>query len=593
MNPPDKNHADKNTPDKNTSGKTDEPWLHIEDLTAKRGGKEVLKGIDLQVFAGELIAIVGANGSGKSTLLATLLGQVEATAGTVRVDNQSITRFSHQQRAQSFAWLPQESPTAEPLLVEEVVAAARYHMDEPRPDALKEARAALEECGAGDLSTRWWNELSGGERQRVELATLKAQGAKAWLLDEPANHLDPIWRSRLLEELQRRVLEGTTVVVVLHDISLLEELNEVQPRVVALAEGRVIYDGKDPQELGEDWRSRVWSEDRSGGPTVDSEAMGRKPWGATRLLVWGVLTMLIGMASAWIGPQISGELGQAILHELRIPRAVAGMIMGAVLAGAGAVLQILLQNPLATPGTVGTTAGASLGVILALLFGVESALFGIPLLPLAAFAGALTVTSIIVLVASRHRTRTEDVLLAGIALTLMTGAISSALRLGFDQVMALDALRWSLGSLTLIGFERLWLALPFLLVSMLGMLMLLRPLDVLVTGIDRAGTRGVNVPRIRTWGVGLASLGVAAGVAMAGPIAFVGLVCPHIMRLWGGGQPRFLVPASMCLGLAFLPLCDSLGRVLLDQREVPVGVITAAIGAPLLFLLVVRRSRQR
>ena len=108
-------------PDKNTSNKTDDPWLHIEKLAVKRGGKEILKGLDFQVSAGELIAIVGANGSGKSTLLATLLGQVEATAGTVRVDNQSITRFSHQQRAQSFAWLPQESPTAEPLLVEEVV----------------------------------------------------------------------------------------------------------------------------------------------------------------------------------------------------------------------------------------------------------------------------------------------------------------------------------------------------------------------------------------------------------------------------------------------------------------------------------------
>ena len=223
-----------NSSDKKPSDKADDPWLHIEKLTVKRGGKEILKGLDLQVSSGELIAIVGANGSGKSTLLATLLGQVEATAGTVSVDHQSITRLSHQQLAQSFAWLPQESPTPEPLMVEEVVAAARYHMDEPRPDALKEARAALEECGAGDLSTRWWNELSGGERQRVELATLKAQGARAWLLDEPANHLDPVWRSRLLEELQRRVLEGTTVVVVLHDISLLEELNEVEPRVVAL-----------------------------------------------------------------------------------------------------------------------------------------------------------------------------------------------------------------------------------------------------------------------------------------------------------------------------------------------------------------------
>ena len=148
-------------------------------------------------------------------------------------------------------------------------------------------------------------------------------------------------------------------------------------------------------------------------------------------------------------------------------------------------------------------------------------------------------------------------------------------------------------SLTLIGFDRLWLALPFLLISIIGMLALLRPLDVLVTGTDRARSRGVDIRRVRTLGVGLSSLGVAAGVAMAGPIAFVGLVCPHIMRLLGGAQPRFLVPASMLLGVAFLPLCDSLGRILSAQREVPVGVITAALGAPLLFLLVLRRSRRR
>ncbi len=566
-------------------------WLRIEKMTVCRGDKKVLKEIDLAIGSGELVAIVGANGSGKSTLLATLLGQVSPSSGTIRTDGTDLSSLREIDRASLFAWLPQESSVAEPLLVEEVVAAARYHFDEPRHTSLKEAREALRQSGAGELMHRWWNELSGGERQRVELAALRAQSAKAWLLDEPANHLDPVWRSRLLDDLQKRVLAGQTVVVVLHDIGLIDEMDQVQPRVVALAGGRLVYDGADPADLGDDWQQQIYSADESQSELANSQR-GKKPWGMAQLGLWALLTLFLGIITAWIGAPLEGELGQKILAELRIPRALSGMVLGAVLAGAGAVLQILLQNPLATPGTVGTTAGAALGVILALLFGAGAEGWGIPLLPLAAFAGALSVTSVVVMVAARNQTRTEDVLLAGIALTLMTGAVSSALRLGFDQVMALDALRWSLGSLTLIGFDRLWLALPFLVISIIGMLTLMRPLDVLVTGADRARSRGVNVPRVRTLGVGLASLGVAAGVAMAGPIAFVGLVCPHIMRLLGGGQPRFLVPASMLLGVAFLPLCDSLGRVLSAQREVPVGVITAAIGAPVLFLLVLRRSRR-
>ena len=273
-------------------------WLNIENLSVHRGGSEILRGIDLQISHGELIAIVGANGCGKSTLLAALLGQVEASSGTIKIDGESRSRLSHQQCAATFAWLPQESPTPEPLLVEEVVAAARYHLDEPRPDALEQSRKALQESGAGDLSQRWWNELSGGERQRVELATLKAQEARAWLLDEPANHLDPVWRTRLLDELQQQVLSGATVIVVLHDIHLLEEFRQVKPRVVALAEGQVVYDGADPRELGEDWQSRIWNGETPAVKTAGIISGGRKPWRSPGLLLWGLVTVLIGLASA-------------------------------------------------------------------------------------------------------------------------------------------------------------------------------------------------------------------------------------------------------------------------------------------------------
>ena len=314
--------------------------------------------------------------------------------------------------------------------------------------------------------------------------------------------------------------------------------------------------------------------------------------GSLRLLAWTFLTVAIVMATAWVGPSLAGEHGDQILTELRIPRALAGALVGAVLAAAGAVVQVLLQNPLATPSTIGTTAGATLGVLAALVLGSGSTLFGFPLLPAAAFIGALAVTLVISAVASRNRARTEDVLLAGIALTLATGALASALRLGVDQITSLNALRWSLGSLTVVGFDRIGMLLPFVVITLLGMIWLIRPLEVLISGTERARTRGVEVPRVRTLGLGLASLGVAACVATCGPIAFVGLICPHIVRRLAGAAPRILVPGSILLGAAFLPLCDSIGRVLMDQREIPVGVITAALGAPVLFLLVTRRSRR-
>ncbi|NCG11893.1 MAG: iron chelate uptake ABC transporter family permease subunit [Planctomycetia bacterium] len=572
-----------------------EPWLRLDQLTVKRGGKTVLENVDLEIDHGEFVVILGANGSGKSTLLAALLGQVPIASGAIHVAGENLESMSVRERAHWFAWLPQESHSPEAILVEEVVAAARYHLDEPRPVSLEKSREALEDSGAGDLARRWWTELSGGERQRVEIATLRAQSTPAWLLDEPVNHLDPLWRERLLVDLQEKAISGQTVIVVLHDMHLIKEISKIQTRVIALSEGKVILDSPDASALEDDARDKIYGETHSGKPVLQTENVEgtpRKSWSFLQMFLWCVVTLCAGFASAWIGPTLEGELGDKIFSDLRVPRALVGLSMGAVLAGAGAVLQILLQNPLATPGTVGTTAGASLGVIIALLSGTVLQLGGFPLLPLAAFVGAMGVTALVATVAARSRTRTEDVLLAGIALTLMTGAISSALRLGFDQVMALDALRWSLGSLSLISYDRWILAAPFFGISLVGMLTLLRPLDVLATGSERAASRGVNVPRIRTLGVGLSSLGVAAGVATCGPIAFVGLICPHVMRILGGGQPRFLVPASMMFGAAFLPLCDGLGRIMLQNRDVPVGVITASLGAPVLFLLVLRRSRR-
>ena len=311
-----------------------------------------------------------------------------------------------------------------------------------------------------------------------------------------------------------------------------------------------------------------------------------------RWFPWLLLSIGVVFSTAWVGPSLEGEGGDLILNRLRLPRALMGALVGAVLSASGVVMQILLKNPLATPSTIGTTAGATLGVLIALVRGGgTTSLLGIPVLPAAAFLGALAVTMVIATVAARNSARTEDVLLAGIALTLASGALASGLQIGIDPAAILGAQRWSLGSLSTVGWNRILMLLPLVSIALVGMLLLIRPLEVLVSGIERARTRGVDVSRTRTLGLGLASIGVAACVAVSGPIAFVGLICPHIIRRLLGSAPRTLLPASILLGMGFLPLCDAVGRVIWSAREIPVGVVTAALGAPVLSLLVTRRSR--
>lgn len=310
-----------------------------------------------------------------------------------------------------------------------------------------------------------------------------------------------------------------------------------------------------------------------------------------RVLILCASCLAAAIVSPWIGPALDGESGELILRELRLPRALVGVLIGAILGIAGAVTQTVLANPLATPSTIGTSAGATLGVLVALVFFEGSQVAGIPLLPAAAFIGALAVTFLVVAVAVRGQARTEDVLIAGIAITLATGALAAGIRFSADQLATFQAMRWSLGSLAQIGYDRLMILVPFAVISVLGMLALTRALEAMAAGEERARTQGVDVVRTRTLALGLSSLGVGAAVALCGPIAFVGLIVPHIVRRLVGSGRRILLPMSALLGAALLPLCDGLARVALPGRELPVGVITAAIGAPLLLLLVARRRR--
>lgn len=293
--------------------------------------------------------------------------------------------------------------------------------------------------------------------------------------------------------------------------------------------------------------------------------------------------------AVFAGPSFEGAQGDFVLWQLRVPRVLAGILVGNTLGLVGAAFQALFQNELATPSTVGTTAGATLGALLALVFG---GMLGTSVLPLAtvfAFCGAALASMAVALVAVRGYARIGDVLLAGIAVTLASSAISQGVQSVADMRALFAATQWALGQLPQLGYGGVQFLAPIVLVSTLLVLSQSRPLQLLALGEELAHAQGVHVRRVRLIVLLGGALGVAGCVAWCGPIAFVGLIVPHLVRLTTGPELRTLLPLSGVAGAGFLVACDTLARVIWSERELPVGVLTATLGAPALFMLVLRR----
>ena len=307
------------------------------------------------------------------------------------------------------------------------------------------------------------------------------------------------------------------------------------------------------------------------------------------IVLMGCLALLL--AAVLVGPQLRGPEGLFIIWQLRVPRVLVGVLVGATLGLVGAVFQALFQNPLATSDTVGTTAGATLGALFALSLDSAKTVQGLPLVTVCAFAGALGASLLVASLASSKRAHSSDVLLAGIAVTLATSALASGIQYIADSRALFAATQWSLGQLPQVGYRGVLLLAPICGVACLLLLLLTRPLQAFALGEELAHSQGVNVPRLRLFALGLGSLGVAACVAWCGPVAFVGLIVPHLVRRVLGSGYRVLLPMSMCVGAALLVGCDLFARSIVPGRELPVGIVTAALGAPALVLLVARGRR--
>ncbi|MCC7508631.1 MAG: iron ABC transporter permease [Planctomycetes bacterium] len=310
-----------------------------------------------------------------------------------------------------------------------------------------------------------------------------------------------------------------------------------------------------------------------------------------RVLLIVAACVAMAVSAPWIGGALDGESGEFILQSLRIPRVIMACLVGATLSLVGACYQTIFANPLAAPSTVGTTAGATLGALVAVLAG--SALGGmpggLPIVAVSAFLAALGVSLFVAALAGSGRARVNDVLLAGVAISLAAGAVSAGLQYSADELQLYAAIQWSLGHLPQVGYRGVLMIAPFVAITGVVLLSQTRALQSLAAGEERAHSQGVHVAHVRSLVLGVGALGVAACVAWCGPIAFVGLIVPHIVRLSVGTSRRILLPMSAVMGAAFLVACDTVARIVLPGRELPVGVLTAGIGAPLLVWLVARR----
>lgn len=297
--------------------------------------------------------------------------------------------------------------------------------------------------------------------------------------------------------------------------------------------------------------------------------------------VWGSILHHLG-----IGPSPLSSLRDSIVWELRLPRVLTAAAVGAGLAIAGVVMQAITRNPLADPYLLGLSSGASLGAVAVLLLG--SAL----LLPFAAFLGAVVALAATLLLAGAFgRITPGRTILAGIAVSALAGAITSLIifwTVTGDSYR--EILGWLLGSLA--GARWPAVAIVFIAIVVAGLPIMLsgRVLDAFAFGDTSAATLGINVSATRWIMLTAAALLTGAMVSVSGAIGFVGLILPHAVRLLVGPHHRFLLPLSALVGASFLIWADTVARSLFDPRELPVGIVTAIIGAPVFAVLLTRRK---
>ncbi len=311
-------------------------------------------------------------------------------------------------------------------------------------------------------------------------------------------------------------------------------------------------------------------------------------YGATGVTLWGTLAKL------WAGEELT-RTEAVVLFDIRLPRLFLGICVGAALAVSGAVMQGLFRNPLADPGIVGISAGAGFGAIVAIVLGALlpvwiSDLVGNQLIPLAAFFGGWGTTLILYRVSTRRgRTSVATMLLAGIALAALAAAFSGVLIYMADDQQLRDLTFWALGSLAGSSWTKFVAAAPIIVTALIASFFLGRGLNGLALGEATAAHIGISVQRMKNLAILCVAAATGAAVAVSGGIGFIGIVVPHLLRLASGPDHRTLLINSALLGASLLLAADVIGRAIISPAELPIGIVTAIIGAPVFLWILLRR----
>jgi len=313
-------------------------------------------------------------------------------------------------------------------------------------------------------------------------------------------------------------------------------------------------------------------------------------WGQIDIPLHSTLSVVaeqLGLPGNWHSEYTQEQ--KAVLWFIRMPRTLVGVLVGAALGVAGAVMQGVFSNPLADPGIVGVSSGAATGAVLSIALGVSAqSMFYMPLF---AFVGAICAVSITVFLAMRHgKIPVMTLLLSGVAVSMLLGALTSGILTFMNEQKLQQYLFWMVGGLDYRRWEHVYLALGPIVLGIFIMLLLARHLNILVLGETEAKAVGMPVVPFRLFLLFVAAMTTATAVCVSGNIGFVGLVVPHMMRMLIGPDHRVLLPASALAGAIFLVLCDTLGRLVVPPAEVRVGIMTALLGTPY-FLYLLRRIK--
>lgn len=279
-----------------------------------------------------------------------------------------------------------------------------------------------------------------------------------------------------------------------------------------------------------------------------------------------------------------------IIMQIRLPRVILSLLVGASLGGAGTVFQSLFVNPMADAYIIGISSGSALGAVLAIAFRLRFYMLGISSIPILAFIGGVSTVLLVYAISSRGRhNQMLNLLLSGLAINSFLSSLMSFLLLLSDTSLH-ESIYWLMGGFSGRGWEHVRIMLPYFAISNIVLFLFTRDLNILLLGDEQAQTLGVNVKQVRRIIIVFTSLLTATAVSVSGVIGFVGLVVPHILRLLIGPDNRTLFPASLFGGAILLTFSDLIARVALSPSEIPVGIVTSLIGAPFFISLLVKRG---